>query len=371
MQSAAVAGIAGARAPRRGFAEARSVATYSRSLVIGATAVVTLCAGSPGASDPFAAYVPTGFLDPATRTRIDGGAAIVDVLPARDRNLAVFGAARVRADSHRLVRWTRRIDLLQQGRYMPAAGRFSNPPRLEDLEGLALGEADLEDLRRCRPGDCGVKLSADEIEQLQRTIAGSGPDWRKAVQAQFRRMMLERARTYLHDGYDRTAPYLDRRAPVPPGLEFMTVAAVTREGSLQEPRLLDYLEDFPHREENGVESFLYWSTEALGTGKPIVSITHIAIVRGMDDRYPEALVASKQVFATHYLSASLSLTGITRPSSNGSQYLLYTRHSRVDLFRGAWAGMVRRIVEGRIRSDGPAALDILRRRLEAGEPPVQ
>jgi hypothetical protein len=309
--------------------------------VVGAAAVVTLFAGSPGASDPFAPYVPIGFLDPATRSRIDGGAAVVDVLPAGDRNLAVFGAARVRADSDRLVTWTRRIDLLQRGRYMPTIGRFSDPPRLEDLDGLVLDDVDLEDIRRCRPGDCGVKLSADEIEQLQRTIAGSGSEWQPAVQAQFRRVMLERARTYLEDGYERTEAYLDRRAPVLPGPEFLTVAALTRDGTLQEPRLLDYLEAFPRGEQSSAESFLYWSTEALGSGKPIVSITHVAIVRGVDEGYPESLVASKQVFATHYLSASLSLTGITRPSANGWRYLLYTRHSRVDLFRGAWAGVVR------------------------------
>lgn len=344
--------------------------TLTRTLAAGTVAIVAVLVSSPGASDPFALATPAGFLDQTTRARVDEGAAVVEVLSARDCNLAIVGAVRTHVQSDRLVTWTRRIEQLQKGPFMPSAGRFSQPPQVEDVESLVLSESDLDDIRGCRPGDCGLKLSTAEIEQFRRTISTNGAEWRSAVQGQFRQIMVERARRYLQDGYDSTAPYSDHRVPVPPGLEFRTVAALTREGGLHEPRLMDYLENFPRADGADIESFLYWSTEVLGGGKPIVSITQVAIVRGMNPAYPEALVASKQIFATHYLSASLSLTAITPPSAHGHRYLLYTRHSRVDLFRGTLAGMVRRMVEKRIRSDGPAVLDGLRRRLETGEPAV-
>ena len=60
---------------------------------------------------------------------------------------------------------------------------------------------------------------------------------------------------------------------------------------------------------------------------------------------------------------------VPRVTPRSLRYLLYTRHSRVDVFRGALAGMVRRIVEKRIRSDAPEVLAGLRRRLESGDPP--
>jgi len=82
-------------------------------------------------------------------------------------------------------------------------------------------------------------------------------------------------------------------------------------------------------------------------------------------------VASKQVFATHYLSASPSLTSVTTPSRSGDRHLVYTRRSHVDLLQGFWGGLTRRIVESRIRADGPAVLDVIRRRLESGEPPAR
>ena len=280
----------------------------------------------------------------------------------------MFGAARTQVNGDRLVAWVQQIERFQKGTYVPIVVRFSDPPRIEDLDRLVLDAGDLEDIRRCRPGDCGLKLAAAEVQQLRETAAVSGANWQLAVQERFRQIVLHRVLSYLADGYGSTPPYSDHRTPVLPGSEFDIVANHVRSGALHEPRLIDYLQQYPHADDDGVESLFYWSREVLGSGKPIVSVTHVAGIRGADARCPDALVASKQVFATHYLWASLSLTAITHPSAGGRRYLLYTRHSRVDVFQGAFAGIVRRMVEKRIRADAPAVLDAMRRRLEHGDP---
>ena len=46
-------------------------------------------------------------------------------------------------------------------------GVFSNPARVEDVAGLSLDERDLENLRRCRPGDCKLQLSAEALERFR------------------------------------------------------------------------------------------------------------------------------------------------------------------------------------------------------------
>ena len=79
------------------------------------------------------------------------------------------------------------------------------------------------------------------------------------------------------------------------------------------------------------------------------------------------VVAAKQVFATHYLTASLSLSLISGRET-GPRYFVYIRLSRADVFHGAFGGLVRRIVQRRVRSEAPAILDALRRRLESGDP---
>jgi hypothetical protein len=327
-----------------------------------AAGVATLFVTSIGSSDRLALHTP--FSDPTMRTRIDAGVSVVDVLPARGRDLTVFGATRTHIDGDRLVSWVRDIEHFQESSYVPLVVRFSDPPRVEDLHRLVLDAGDLNDIRRCRPNDCGLKLAAEEIEQLRGTISAGGAGWQAAVQEHFREIILRRVQMYLKDGYDSTPPYSDQHTPVPPGAEFDLVMDRVRQGTLQEARLLDYLQRYPYDVDDHTESFLYWSKELLGGGKPIISVTQVVIVRSDDAVCPEALVASKQVFATHYLSASLSLMAVTRQSAAGPRYLLYARHSRVDVFRGALAGIIRRMVEKRIRADAPAVLDALRRRLE-------
>jgi hypothetical protein len=339
--------------------------TLPRTLSI-ATVVASVLGTSVGSSDPLALH--TAFSDPASRTRIEAGLALVEVTPARGRDLGVLGAVRTEADGERLVQWVRRIEHFHKGPYVPLVVRFSDPPRIDDLDRLVLDAGDLDDIRRCRPGDCGLKLAADEIGHLRQTIADSGAEWRAAVQQRFRRIVLDRVQAYQAAGYDRTPPYADHAPPVPPGDEFDSVANQVRAKTGCEAPVLEYLQRYPYRGDDDVESFFYWSKETLGSGKPIVSVTHAAIVRSTDERCNEALVASKQVFATHYLSASLSLIALTYPSAEGRRYLLYSRFSRVDLFHGVLAGVVRRLVEKRIRAEAPVLLDAMRRRVESDIP---
>jgi len=355
---------------RKSLAVTVGVIRSATGLLIG-VGLVSALGVSGGTFDPLALYTPPGFFSPGTRARVGAGAAVVDVLPAHGRDLAVFGMARIEADGDRLVAWTRRIEDFQRGPHMVRALRFSDPPRLEDLDSLVLESGDLDDIRRCRPGDCGLKLGAAEITQLRRTISVSGTDWRQAVQRQFRQIMVDRAIAYLANGYAGLPVYNDHATPIAAGTEFDAVAARVRDRRLHEARLMHYLQDYPwnDRADPDIESFLYWSKESLGSGKPIVSITHVAVLRGREPLRPDAIVASKQVFATHYLLASLSLMAMTHPTANGDRYLLYTRQSRVDVFEGALAGLRRRLVEKRIRSAAPGVLDAARRRLESGEPP--
>jgi hypothetical protein len=47
-------------------------------------------------------------------------------------------------------------------------GRFSRPPRVEDLAGLTLDEGDFDAARECKPGDCGIKLARSAMERIRR-----------------------------------------------------------------------------------------------------------------------------------------------------------------------------------------------------------
>jgi hypothetical protein len=317
--------------------------------------------------------LPEAIISDANVAKVRAGSPVVEVLPARDRDLAVVGIVKVAIDSRRFLDWVRQVERLQQSTYIPLSRRFSNPPTIDDVRELALDDQDLDDLRECRPGDCGVKLSAPEIVEIRQVIAAAGAGWREAAQSAFRRLIVNRARAYLTEGHRGAAPYYDHKAPVSPGEEFeklsesMDYALVTPAG------MGTYLRSFPRVNGTGIESFLYWSKETLGSGKPIIAITHVSLFPPGTPGRAELLaanptdaatVAFKQVYATHYTTASLSVTRLTPAVGSAPRYLAYTRRSRTDVLGGTLGGIIRRLIERRIRSEAPAALDGLRRRLE-------
>ena len=331
------------------------------------TAAVTAVSGA--ASDPLAWLTTMGMVDASDRSTVEAGGVAITVLPARGRDLAVLGITSTHAAGARVAAWARTPEQLYKGRYVPAIGRFSDPPQLDDLATLALDDEDVNDLRKCRVAACDLKLSAPEILRMRDAITAAGPQWKTAAQDAFRDIVLARAEAYLAAGLGGLAPYHDRKKPVSPAEEYADIEAHVGFEALFGPRVLPHFRLYPGTDGEGVESFLYWSKETIGGAKPIVSITHMSIFRSLQPDGPGTLIAARQVFASHYLTGSLSITAITGGVGNTPNYLVYIRRSRTDAFDGRFGRLIRHMVEGRIRSDAPAVLDALRRKIEGRDPP--
>lgn len=319
-------------------------------------------------ADPFEFFQPQVSLSAAERSRLDSGQPIVKTLSAESREVAVFSAARIAIDGDRLVAWVRRIQELKRGKFVPLIGRFSDPPRVDDVAALELDDGELDDLRSCRPGACGLKLSQPEMVTLSALAARRTPDWKAAVQQGFREALVARAEQYRSSGLVAVPPYLDGPTPVALDREFAALASHSSFIERGLPRLVEYLLRYPAERARDIESFLYWSKELLG-GRPIVSITHVTTTRPVDGVLPAAVVAAKQVYATHYMTGSLAVTTIVGGRGGAPHYLAYLNRSRVDVLDGFFGGLVRRIMERRLREDAALVVDALRQRLQSGEPP--
>ena len=136
--------------------------------VVGACVAWQVLVSTPGDGDPFALFRPTAIVSATERQQLDQGVPLVRILAADGQELAALAAVAIAPDQSvgRAAAWIRQVDDLRANRYVLAAGRFSMPPRIEDLDGLTLDEEDLQDIRGCRPRQCGVKLSEAEIEEL-------------------------------------------------------------------------------------------------------------------------------------------------------------------------------------------------------------
>jgi hypothetical protein len=189
-------------------------------------------------------------------------------VPTRDGEIVIVSAVRLNGDGDRLVAWVRRIEDLKEGRYVSEIGRFSQPPRIEDLAALTLDNDDLEDIRRCRSGACGVKLSDEEIAHLRQTAAAAGTNWKPVIQEAFRGVVLARVQTSRTDflAYRRTMTSRTLSRSLPNSQPSSRSQGFSSRAS---PDLPDYLTQYPRRASTGVESFFYWSKEALGGNRSL------------------------------------------------------------------------------------------------------
>jgi hypothetical protein len=202
--------------------------------------------------DPFQFLAPSVIVSAADRARLDRDQVVAQVLSAKGGQVAVFVATRLKAPPDALVAWTRAIAELKRSRFVLAIGRFSEPPRLSDLDDLTLDQGDLEAIQRCRPGDCGLKLSAGEIESLT-AAAAAGVQWREVVQREFRRLLVERVQQYRAGGLAVLQPPADRKKPRRPA-DALSVIVQQSPYLAKLPQVVAWLNDYPHAH-SGVESF--------------------------------------------------------------------------------------------------------------------
>jgi hypothetical protein len=316
-------------------------------------------------ADPFAFFKPSVTIGPGDRAQLDSGHPITHVLQGTDAEVGLVAAIPVNADGDRLVAWVNRIEEWKKNERVLAVGRFSDPPRIEDLDGLELDDHDLAAIRSCRPGSCELKLSADEMTQLQHASTQAGEGSSSALQRAFRQMILERVQNYLKTG--QIPPNEDHHKKVLPAARFESLLEHTPFLMHGVPKLAEGLRDHPIAGDPEDDWFLYWSKERLAR-KAMVSVTQVTIVRNNAPGLPDAMAVDKDIFSSHYINASLSVTALMRGDSEKSNYLVYVNRTEVDVLHGMFEHMVRWEINHRMK-DASGVLEQFRRRLESGPPP--
>ncbi len=269
------------------------------------------------------------------------------------REIAAFGVVRVNAPIRTLAGALVDIETYMRGEAVLESGRFSNPPALADLKGLTVQDADLDALRVCRVGNCGLKLSAAMIERLHREVPWSAADWRAQATARLKQMLVDYVTVYLHDGTAALAEYVDKALAV-------KLADETRSLVSASPYLKDHAPEFLGHLGRpattaplaGTTRVIYWAKEQFGF-KPTITISDVTTYQPGAGPAGTILVATTQLYATHYFEASVALTVATTtggPPAQPGFDLLYMHRSRIDSLRGGFVGLKRFTAGRRLRN---------------------
>ena len=336
------------------------------------TVLLTLLVhAAPDTADPARTFLTTAFrVSAADITRLDNGEVVSRTLETRNgREVATLGIARIKTSPSLYVERLGDIVTFKRAEGVVQIGRFSNPPRLEDVEPLKLEDDDLDRLRDCRTEDCKLRLSAADIARVRREIDWRAADARHQATLLVRQTLVAYVSRYRQNGAAALMEYAGRTPRLDVGREFASLLATDTVTANYAPRLRRHLLDYPSSAAEQITDFVYWSKE-LVRGRPVVSITHVAIAAAIDDSPVAYAIGSKQIYAMHYFDASLGLTLLVpdRTAASPATYVIYLNRSRIDLFDGLFGGVARKIVAGKARTLVAEQLQRLQRTLDGKSP---
>ena len=191
-------------------------------------------------------------------------------------------------------------------------GRFSDPPKFEDLGPLTVDADDMNG-RNCRVGDCDVRLPASDLVRFQRDIDWTLKDATGKAADLYKHMLFDHVNAYWTGGPGRITAYEDDKRPIQPAVQFAAILKDSPYVGRLVAGLPPHLADFPATHLAGAEDFLYWSKEKFGIA-PFITVTHVTLTHTLSGT---AIITSKDVYSSRYFDSSLGLTIAAKDSQNG------------------------------------------------------
>jgi hypothetical protein len=285
---------------------------------------------------------------------LDAGRAVARQMATRDPvDVNIFGAVRIDAPPDAFLRQLQAIDTFERKLGIIEVGKFGEPPRLADLDGLTLDRTDARDLERCRPGDCQVQLPAAVMTRFVREVDWRAPNAKDQADRLFRAVMFERLQAYRGGGLPALGAYHDSGKPISVADDFRLLSA-PGDLPVEMPELAQALRTYPNGMPAGATDFFYWNKGEFGM-KPTTRLNHVIVYPATPAAAAQGIrsvVATSQVYANHYFSATLELrTVVDDPAQPGRRfYLFYTTKSRVSGLTGFIGLLIRGKVRSRARS---------------------
>jgi hypothetical protein len=300
-------------------------------------------------------------------TDIQNGKALAKILPSsKPSDIYVFGAVYIHAKPAAYLQFMQDMTRLKKVSGYLGVGEFSAPPTIGDMAGLSVEQADIEDLRNCRPGNCEVQLPEESMEAARASINWKSPDVAEQVNNLAKGRILRLLNDYQKSGDAALLTYRDKRDPVPVAEQFQSL--LSRVGFFPEylPDLNEYLLHYPQSKPEGAQDFFYWEKVNFGL-KPTIRVNHGIVYRVSSPAHRLYVLAIKQLYATHYFQTAVDLSFCVQRSSAPAEdgfYLITVKASRQAGLKGVKGGLVRSVAVNKTRSSLEKALNSIRENLE-------
>jgi hypothetical protein len=298
---------------------------------------------------------------------IKSGIAVAKIVKSPAELVSIFGSVYIKANPEKYVTFATDIE---QTRKLPgylAIQKFSDPPKLSDLDTFTLEADDITALKECRPDNCDVQLPAEKIEELQRSIDWKSADVTKKVNTAARQMAFRALESYIHGGHAALGTYRDKKTPNAVAESFENLVGRAKALPVYLPDLHRYLLEYPNFESPNLKSEFHWEKVNFGL-RPTLRIVQKIIYR--EPSRSAFAITEKQLYSSHYFQTALDITVCVKDSAAAEQngfYLITTKGSQQAGLTGLKGGIVRQIAITKSRSSLEKALTMFKKRLEQPE----
>lgn len=221
-------------------------------------------------------------------------------------------------------------------------GKFKDKPDLRDLAPLRLSKDELKDYVSCKPEDCNLKLTPDEI-----ALIPADPDLKtdagiEEVMSTYRQILLNRLINYRKGGMEGLGGYSDD----PDGSQLADIVndhlLKFHDMTAYFPTATRYFREYPKYKNKQIQDFFFWSKESQGN-KPVISLHHVFFQKVGEDY----IMMNKTIYSDHYVLSSISVIHLINYADLGGPRTLMVVEQRTltdlksDPFRGFGRNILR------------------------------
>jgi hypothetical protein len=273
-------------------------------------------------------------LNAKQRAQVERGEVVAKVLHTSiDRDVTVFAIVSVDVPRAWFIEHFAAADVPLRSPTRQRSGIFSTPAVPSDIGELTISKDEIKELKSCRPRSCHFKLSAAAMDYLSTRFDWNGDD----AAARLAQLAREQAAAYVNDYRQRGAAatvIYDDNATVNANDALAGLLAEPQYIFTSAPAFQRYVVNYPAEKLDSVNTVIFWSQDQLPHTRVIHGIRQTSIY-SPSNRPNATLIATKQLWADHYLEASLDMLSVVdRPgTSSGASsgvYLIAVRQFRFD-----------------------------------------